>query len=168
MYLKLTEKPTETNTPLSFGDSLSRFVATETIVRDFDSKEMAQLLGELPVELGFFDPREHWDFQHIFSYESEGAYPFDMNKKQNCLFNRSGIRLYDSLESGSTEENFSVFEGFEVWLLDDMTFVTVSYNQVHIQKEQGIFISTYRQPASLSQFRQGESTSGERGYPGVL
>lgn len=150
MYLKFTEPQENSSTPPTFSDSLDFFVAQQTLERGVDVNEVSNLLSELPTNLEYFNPLEHWQFRHIFSYESN--YPFVFSKKSNCLFGRSGVCLYESIKRGTTETHFSTFDGYEIWLLDNMKLVTVSYTQIHIQGEQGTFISTYRSPCNLNQF----------------
>lgn len=148
MKLTLTPK-TETTIPQKFKDNLSYFVAKNTVEQKADVSKVAFLLSELPVDLEYFNPLEHWDFRHIFSYELYGNFEYAPNQKNNCLFGRSAVRLYDCLGKGSIQDGFLAFDGFEVWLLEDMTFVTVGYVTVKVDD---YLETTYRYPANIEEF----------------
>lgn len=151
MYLKFMEQPQEKTIPEKFHDNLSFFLANQIVNNGADTKEVTTLLSDLPVDLQHFNPLEHWKFYHIFSYETESDSPFALTTKNNCLFGRSAVRLYESLDCGTADHNFTAFEGFEVWLLDDMTFVTVGIHQVEVEAEFGTYTANYRYPKPLSQ-----------------
>lgn len=157
MYLKLTEKSKEPTLAERFQENISIFVVEELLKRDLDSEEVFPLVADLPVDLGHFNPLEHWQFRHIFSYESISDFASSLNKKHNCLFGRSAFRLYLDMngcevEVAPSDSLFSGYDGFELWLLDDMTIVCVGIQKVEIQTEEGTMTTFYRYPCELSQF----------------
>lgn len=151
MEFKLTKIKEKSEKTPKFSDNLRRFVYQETFRQDINHYTVLELMEELPVDTEFFQPLEHWEFRHIFAYESNCDFDCTLQKKHNCLFGRSGFLLYETIERGMKDQ-FTVSHGYELWLLDDMTFVTVSFHQSRVNTIDGVFTAIYRHQVEISEF----------------
>ncbi|MFI3254879.1 MAG: hypothetical protein R3Y63_11195 [Eubacteriales bacterium] len=75
MYLKFTETPQKPTLAEGFYDNLCFFVVQEIMKHDLDTEEVFPLMADLPVDFGHFNPLEHWEFRHIFSYDVNQILP---------------------------------------------------------------------------------------------
>ncbi|MFI3254880.1 MAG: hypothetical protein R3Y63_11200 [Eubacteriales bacterium] len=56
------------------------------------------------------------------------------------------------VEVAPSDSLYSSYDGFELWLLDDMTIVSVGIEKVEMATEEGTLTTFYRYPCELSQF----------------
>lgn len=73
-----------------------------------------------------FDPLLDWEFRPVCGCELKGMEGVYYNVKHNSLFGKNGFLLYDECISGCSGAN-CVSEGYELWLLDDLTLVFTYY-----------------------------------------
>lgn len=90
-----------------------------------------------------FDPLLDWEFRPVCGCELKGMESVYYNIKHNSLFGKNGYLLYEECISGCSGVNCAS-EGYELWLLDDLTLVFTYYCMIEdIRTDAGMI---YRYP----------------------
>jgi hypothetical protein len=74
-----------------------------------------------------FDPLLDWEFRPICGCELIGMEKRYYNIKHNNLFGKKGHRLIKEEYSSSENDDLNASEGFELWVLDDLSLVFTYY-----------------------------------------
>jgi len=101
-----------------------------------------------------FDPLLYWRFRPVCSFEMKGSAAVFPKYRHGALFGKSGCLLARSADSSQGAGDGS--EGYELWLLEDMTFAATFCCGMAVQDGDGNQASAvYRYPVSLEDDGKG-------------
>lgn len=121
IQIKRDEVSKDTNNHLKFKKKLRKM-----LMQRESNKFIADEIDEIIESFGDFDPLLDWEFRPVCGCELKGMEDVYYNIKHNSLFGKNGYLLYDECISGCSGVNCAS-EGYELWLLDDLTLVFTYY-----------------------------------------
>ncbi len=138
VQIKKDEVSKDTDNHLKFRKKLRKM-----LMQRLENKINADDIDYALSKFEQFDPLLDWKFRPVCGCELEGADEVHYDLKHNKLFKRNGHLLYDEcIYSGGNAT--TVFEGYEMWLLENMQIVFTYYVAVEDCRT-GMFM-TYRYP----------------------
>lgn len=117
IQIKRDETSKDTKNHLKFKKKLRR-----TLMQRAENRWNADRIDGKLSEFVDFDPLLDWDFRPICGCEVKGMEGIFYNVKHNKLFGKNGYLLYDDCIS-SCDAPYCACEGYELWLLDDLSLV---------------------------------------------
>lgn len=138
IQIKKDEVSKDTNNHLKFRKKLRRMLM-QRLENKINADDMDYNLSKFEP----FDPLLDWKFRPVCGCELEGADEVLYNLKHNKLFKRNGHLLYDEcIRSGDNAG--TIYEGYEMWLLENMKIVFTYY--VAMEDNRTGIMMTYRYP----------------------
>lgn len=122
--IKRDEKSKDTKNQLRFKKAIRKM-----LMQRKENKIASDTIDEMLDEFAQFDPLLDWEFTPICGCEIEGMEGLYYNLKHNRLFGKNGYLLADVCTS-SCGGPLCAREGYELWLLDDLSLVFTYYCQV--------------------------------------
>lgn len=93
-----------------------------------------------------FDPLLYFRFRPVCSFEVEGSEEIFPDYRHNRLFGKNGYCLSETVGSGVSAMS-TVTQGYEVWLLEDMTLAVTFCCQMTVDDREGTCeTAAYRYP----------------------
>lgn len=117
IQIKKDETSKDTKNHLKFKKKLRR-----TLMQRAENRQNADRIDGKLSEFADFDPLLDWDLRPICGCEVKGMEGIFYNVKHNKLFGKNGYLLYDDCIS-SCGVPYCACEGYELWLLDDLSLV---------------------------------------------
>lgn len=103
-----------------------------------------------------FDPLLYFRFRPVCSFEVEGSEEIFPDYRHHRLFGKSGYRLSETVGSGISAMS-TVTQGYELWLLEDMTLAVTFCCQMTVDDADGTCeTAAYHYPV----FRSDSETAG--------
>lgn len=121
IQIKRDEVSKDTKNHLKFKKKLRKML----MQRD-SNKFIADEIDEIIESFNDFDPLLDWEFRPVCGCELKEMEGHFYNVKHNSLFGKNGFLLCDVCTKTCGGPTYAC-EGYEIWLLDDLSFVFTYY-----------------------------------------
>lgn len=123
-----------------FLESLSELLYQHS----FDAIEAEEMIGELEENIPiYFNPIRDFNFKPVYTFEVTGTEEYSHEFEDSPLFNKCGY-LLDFTVTAGTDAISTIDEGYEIYLMDDMTLAVVYSCSMMVKNGTVAETATYR------------------------
>lgn len=137
---------------------IGRWLAFKKAVRDFcreqdEMKTLAEeMLYDFEDELEVFDPLKLFHFKKLSTVETIAGRGTSVFSRYPLTDKKATIIDYNEIPTAYTGRQTEVTEGYELWLLEDMTFLVTYYHQMRVGDLEEFEIHRYREIANKNYY----------------
>lgn len=104
-----------------------------------------------------FDPLMHFPFKPVYTFEAygSGSEYFESGYGEKPIFGKNAY-LLDRTVTVGTAELCEISEGYELWLLDDMTLAATHYHRMAVHSDDKFEAVIYRRYMKDGLYKYGE------------